>query len=389
MADSNRNDDKASDETAAAPPRWKECAAAFAAGLRRPSVIGTLGALVVAALQLLALCLLVTPRTLARIDPGYLLDNQFDVFTYSTFQIHQMRQTPARELGVLLVGSSTLREAIRDDQVMEDALTASLQEPVNFFRIPSGWQSLWETVAVVDYLPEHFHGVIVVGVDPGRMGRPRELLARWIKTPLLAIDSPHFREEIELAGLQPPRRTGVFLLDHAKFFAARKYTPLRLLGGPIQAETHFTHLVSPWPEEKWRRVETRELPEWVGNFAKHGAQNLDILRRLIQRERAAGNRLVLLETPLHPRAERACGQSYQDYLQAMREFAQQQDVPFWRLDEEAQIKEDDFTDFVHLCTYTSQLRYQTVLMNKLEPILSQMQREKRRQKLAFLPKEPS
>jgi hypothetical protein len=190
-----------------------------------------------------------------------------------------------------------------------------------------------------------------------------------METPLLAIDSPHLREEIRIAGLQPPRQTGVFLLDQAKFFSARKGVLFRLVGGPVEPQMHFTHMLKPWSEEKWQLAEQRDLPQWVEAFDTEGPANRAILERLIQRVRAAGNRIVLLETPLHPRARRACGEKYNEYLQAMQEFADEQDVPFWCLDEEAQITEDDFVDFIHLCTHTSQLRYQTVLMNKIEPVL--------------------
>jgi hypothetical protein len=362
--------------------------AALIDGMRRPSVVGTIGALVVVLIQLVVCCVVITPRTLARIPAGYMVDNQYDVFTHATFLTHQMHYSPAKELGVLLVGSSTLREAIVDDESMAQALTESMGVPVDFFRVPSGWQSLWETVAVVDHLPAGFRGVIVVGIDPGRMGRPRELLQWWLETPLLAIDSPHFREEIRLAGLEPPRRTGIFLLDHARFFSARKNIPLRLVGGPIEPVTHFTHLLDPWSEERWQQVEAGELDEWMAGFTSNGQANMAIVQRLIEREHRRGNQVVLLETPLHPRARRACGQAYDDYLLEMQQFAQQQAVPFWRLDDEAQITEEDFMDFVHLSTHTSQLRFQTVLMNKLEPVLREI-RQRFQQRTSPQPATPA
>ncbi len=342
---------------------------AFMDGLKRPSITGTLGAFIVAACQLLVACVVVTPLNLARIPSGYALDNELDVFTQATFDIHKMRASDPRDTGVLLVGSSTLREAVFDDNAIQDALSNSMNADVSFYRITSGWQSLWETVAIVDYLPNGFRGVIIVGVDPGRMGLARDALARRIKTPLLAIDSPNYRDEIHTAGLKPPRRTGIFLLDHARFISARKTIPLRLIGGPIEPEMHFSHLSESWSDDKWEQVERVDLPQWIQEYESHGALNLQLLDRLHKRIRQAGSRLVLLETPLHPRVRRACGAKYQNYCEWVQRFAEQQDVPYWSLDQEAQLEAEDFSDFIHLRTHTSQLRYQTVIMNKIEPVL--------------------
>lgn len=350
--------------------RWKIALHAFLDGLLRPSMASCVGAVALAAFELVLLCLIVTPQFVAQANPGYLQYDEWDDFTYMTFQSQRIKHSQPSQLGVLFTGSSTIREAVYDDRIMEQELSDLLQNPVHFYMTGTSWQSLWETVAIVDHLPIDFRGVVVIGVAPGRLSHGREWLERLIEHPQLALDSPLFWEEVRLAGLVPARQSGIYLVDHAKFYASRHRLPWRLVTGPIGYHRHRYTNAPPWTDAHWAEA-SQQWDRWLDGFQTHGDQNFQLLSRLIDRLRGRGVDVALLETPLHPRIVRAGGARYENYCEAVGQFARQHHVAYWNLDNEAQLDATDFHDWVHLKKPEAQRRYQQVLAQRLVPMLQE------------------
>src|SRR5450432_636302 len=82
----------------------------------RPSRLATGGAIVVAALLLVASCLLFTEKRVSELKPGALMLNERDEYAYLTSQVLHIAHADKEKLSVLVFGDSAIREAITDEK---------------------------------------------------------------------------------------------------------------------------------------------------------------------------------------------------------------------------------------------------------------------------------
>jgi hypothetical protein len=347
----------------------RQAADALIRGATSISLAGCAGAVVVAVLQFAVLCLLVTPQFVGRIDPGYLVYSPIDDFAVVTATAQRMRYDRP-ELGVLLAGPSTCREAIYDPQQMERDLTAAVQMPVHFYLAASSWQSLWETAAVLDHLPADFRGLVVIGMTPGRLARTDRWLCRLLEHPQLGLTSSSLQDEVLRAGLDPPASTGVYLVDQAPFFAARRRALLRYVSGPLPYQRNRYAGKRSWSPRHWQEFMDTTLVEWGDLFPLASRQNLEVLERIVKRLRNRDIKVVLLEAPLETgRIEELCAEWLPQYYTSLEEFARRESIPLWDLNREVALTPEDFFDWGHLKNPEAQQRYQAALVQRLIPLL--------------------
>lgn len=355
--------------------RWREAGAALMEGLSGVTLPGLLAAGTVAVAQFALLACWITPDFVARVDEGYLVYSPIDDFAMVTKVALKIERSDPETLQLVFAGPSTTRESVLDDRRMEADLERLVGEPVRFWLAASSWQSFWETAAVVDHLPEGYRGAVLIGITPGRLSRSVDFLARLLDKPQMALDSPSFDREVELAGLPVPEKTGIYLWDHARFFAARRAALWRLLRGPMPYHRNRYADRPRWTDAHWQQWESEVASRWGANMQKCKDANLAVLDRILNRLDAQGIPSALVHTPMDEARLMAVGPDwYPVYINAVQRYAAQRGVPFWDLNEQVGVTTDDFFDWGHFRRRKTQLRYQAALAQKVGPLLQKCAR---------------
>jgi hypothetical protein len=343
----------------------RAAAGALAAGAIQPSLAAAVGAILLALGQVALAAVIVTPRFVAGLRPSALMNDPMDFEALATVNALRMRFAPGSTPGVVYTGDSVAIEALDDERQLAAELRDRVNREVRLEFLATHGQTLYQTVALLDQVPGHFRGVIVLSVGPEQMTTPLDRLRRWGESPEVALYSPSLREEMQRQGLTPPGQTGIYFIDFGRFFVARRAALLRRLVAPaVEPDIHYyTDHFPAWTDRQWRanlpRAGLRLATEQQGDM-------FALLERVVARFRGKpGVRLVLLEKPLNARLAEGYGEAYADYLETATAFAARTEVAYWRLDEDAQLTPGDYHDWAHLGNPEARRRFQQALVGRL------------------------
>jgi len=336
-------------------------------GLTTPSPPATALMILIAGVIWVLLWFGFGPRHVARWG-DHLAENPRDSYAFTTSRLACLDELV--EPGVptaIVTGASGVRYAIGDFAALEDELRTHVAG-ARVVDLTTDDQSVLETLAILDLIPDRFGGIVVVGTNPHRWSRPaaqRDPEAGFVYR--LGVRSPYLDHWRALNG-EPPRPEHSYFWDNREFLLPR-LGPLiaNTLDAPPDEFVPRAHNPRRAPDARWeafaRTVETIEE-----RFATRGQPNLQLLAHAGRRfgQRTAG-RLALLESPLAPRAARECyGPEFLALYDArMRRFAARQGWPYWTLQEAAELEEDDFFDWMHLRNGAARARFRTQLALRL------------------------
>lgn len=347
----------------------------FSQGATAPSLVACFGSLALALAQILLMCWTWTPERLAQVDPSRLMSSPYDYDAYVTLAANRLIQTPPAGRAVVWVSTSGGRHSIDDAGALAADLAERIHDPVQVELLATGAQTLWESAALLDALPDPFDGVALVTVGPSRLAWSPERLVELSRSPRLALDAASFQGALEAHGISVREPTGIYFLDHASFFLARRL-PL-LLQGIVPGPTYSAHRYPDGEqatEAQWAQSE-RTILERKRVLAENTQLNLEILAGIVTRVRARGGRVALIESPRHPRALELWGESYELYWEQLERFARERDLELWDLDAEAGVDADNMRDWSHIRTPEIRVRYRRALAARLAPLLAEPNRE--------------
>jgi len=361
------------------PPRGRSlfvsCVDTFLGAATRPSLATAVGAIVLALGQVALVAAIVTPKFVARLNPSALMNDPMDFEAFATVVALRMKFGDGGAPGVIYTGDSVAIEALDDVGALVADLSDRVGSNVPFEFLATHGQTLYQAVALLDQVPEHFRGVIVLSIGPEQMMTPLDALRSWGESPEVAVYSPSLRDEMERWGLAPPVQTGIYFIDFGRFFVARRAAVLRQLGAPaVEPDIHYyTKHFPPWTEAQWRT----NLPRAGLRLAVDRRPDMfALLERAVQQHQGrAGVQVVLLEKPVNARLAQAYGPSYSDYIAAATAFAERMDVPYWRLDDEAGLTPDDYHDWAHLGRPAARRRFQDALSRYLADSVQRIRAE--------------
>jgi hypothetical protein len=342
---------------------------AFLDGALRPRLGVTLGAIAFALVEIFALCLVVSPDVVARLEPGVLARNTDDDGAALTHALVTAQRAPARSSHVALVGASSMREAIWHidslaDTVAQDAGLAQGASTLSAFDLTSGGQALAESLAVLRALPESQRGVVVLGIGPGTLFADRDELQARFEHPISALAVDDMNALARALGMPERVSTGIYFLDHLQFFVSRPQVPVRLAVGALTLRRHRYLGRTPWTEARWAerldalRLDFARRAQDEALVAAHLAALEETLTRLARDTRW---RVVLIEPPLAPRARPTLAEARQAAHALIAPLAERMDVPLVDLDAEARLVDADFHDFTHLRSEDAMRRYEARL----------------------------
>lgn len=345
----------------------------FWAGATQPTLAGLCGAVVVALLMALACAVLITPQSMRHIA-RYFTANVRDEYADATADLMEMQGSTATGLSVVVMGDSTTREAISDVAHFEQLLSERLGQAVHVQILAPGGLTHWEALTMVDTFIDNFRGVVVMQIAPSALTRDRTAAQELLNWPRLAIQSAIMDDEMRLAGLRIPWRSGNYFVDNYAFFIARPRVFHNLFTGPPETLTHVMQTWTPPTPAQWQEAVTK-LTAWRATYQQSKQQNLHVYQTLIARAQSRGVKVALLEEVISPRAEAvgyaepAARELLAQYTQDVRQFARQHDVAYWDLRDQAGLKDDDFIDHTHIQTQEGRERFTSLLADRVAALL--------------------
>jgi hypothetical protein len=355
-------------------PLLRTAGLAFLDGLIRPSLLAVsiAAALCLGTIELATL--LIDATAMSGEDSALFALDPLDDYAFATSDALRLLHAPPQGRHVALIGTAAMREALTVGDDIAARLSHRLDQTVPVIDFMSGGQSGIEMAALADSLGDDFEGVLVLGISFSRLAADNAELASLVREPRLAFASAAGDAEIRAAGFTPPPRTGLYLLDHYKFFVARyRAIVWHLLTGTRPVHRDRTYLGrAPASPAQWA-ADAATLTARLSHYQNRADSNLGALDRLIRRfPDRAKVRIVLLEIPLNPLArDTVIGPAFVEAHRArMEDFARRNGVDYWDLNQTAGLVPEDFQDWAHVSSVGGRDRWTADLIDRLGLLLS-------------------
>lgn len=349
----------ASEEQSAAPNAWRE----FWDGLTRPSAGAIILAFALNVTLFVGLTVWVDVSFFQSDFAWYLATRDLDLDVYTTVDAMRMSQRQSDDPLVVVLGASATIDSV-DGELLERSLHEITQRDHTVYKLTTGGQDLWDSMMLAGAIPRGSRGIVAIATPPGRFVTDRKTLESLGISPRIGLPSPWLDEELEHYGLEPPNRTGIYVIDQDKFLCARVPFLLRnLVMGPIPRSEMPTIGRDPISEEKWK-LRTPPLIKGLSVWPTNIEDNLQVLARLIRHLRETTEVTVLLiEPPVSPRLLREPGMDelFSRHRQRLQLFSEEQDCPYVDISNEIGVVEDDFRDWFHLRNEETAAQYTALL----------------------------
>ncbi|MDB5321400.1 MAG: hypothetical protein JWN40_3031 [Phycisphaerales bacterium] len=349
-------------------------------GVSTPSLGALAGALLVVAALFISGALLVTPKVMANRSELFAANSQ-DEFAFVTAHALKIASAPATGLSVTVIGDSSLREAITSPEVLARLVSLDAGRPIVANLLAAGGLNHFDEVALSDLLRDHLRGVILLEISPNALNWSRPILDTTTLD-RLGFKSRTLDHELRMAGVKRPHRVGNYFLDNYQFFAARSSNVTHLFNASCEARQHLIDESGRWSDTKWKR-EGRKIVGWEQHFGRFEEANLDVYRRMIDRlRRNPALRVGLIETVENPRAQTQWAGFARDrtararYKADLIRLAESDKVPILGLVEEAELRPDDFIDYIHVYDSGARARFTRVLAHRVANLLAGLPDEK-------------
>ena len=203
----------------ASPPAWRLAAADLVEGLTEASTLAALCMAAAFAAMLGVAAWFFSPATLAGPQGAFLARSAHDAEGFVTREALALAATPATAPRLLVLGPSTLAQALGDPTAVEEALAAETDVPWEVHMLTTPLQSPYDQMAILETVldargPADPPVLVALGVGPQRMTWLPERLAREEAQARLGLRSSWADEEMRRSGYPPRPRTGVWALDN-------------------------------------------------------------------------------------------------------------------------------------------------------------------------------
>ncbi|MEZ4320683.1 MAG: hypothetical protein R3F61_24595 [Myxococcota bacterium] len=339
----------------------------FLQGLTTPSVSALAGAAGTVYLLAGLSVALVGPGWLTHGNVRWLASGPEDDYAYVTASVLDRTLSPdptaqSRETVVILGGSGT-RESLTDEADIEHRLAERLGRSVDVLDMTTDAQTVIEGAGLLETVDAR-PLLVVMGLGGHALATTADDLYTPYSMPRLGFRSPVVDSEFEQLGWPPLRETGWPLVDNRDFYLVRlPYLPVNLLrGGTSRAQHRYLGLPPLEPDQ----IRT-DFADLLDAMRANRDLHLGVVGRSIDRVRAGGGEVVILEAPASEAWFGTPEESsfYAEVRASFANFTASRQVPLWNLDTEARLVHDDFRDPAHLNNTAAQARYTNALVDRI------------------------
>jgi hypothetical protein len=345
----------------------------FVSGVRTTS----LGAIVLG--SLLALVFLAMLETLAATDKffdlfpeAYVRGPYFDTLTGAAYQLHRYRNARNRSPSLILLGGSSLREALSSDEVLlEDLEKAGI--PLRPLNLAWHGQTIFGSLAVTESLPKN-EGLLLIAVSPYRLNSSLQNAKEYVDDFRLVPPGPESRRLAGAEAVRWPNVSSPQLSGWLRHLISVSYERLleyersgdwfRLKWRAIPVPGHRFDETDKLPPAAFEKEEKEVIERHGPDFLRNRSVSLAALRTLISLAKQKGYRPILLETPFSPRGRAAFESVWNEYSRELRLVSRETGTKDWDFFWKLNFADSDFRDFSHILPSQRQ-RFQESFVNML------------------------
>lgn len=366
------------------PPKamsaWQVALTELLEGFVESSTTAFLALLVGLGLGIFALFWFFSPSTIAGPMGAYLPRSSSDAAAFATREALVLGRTPVRAPRMLILGPSTIAQAIALGDTLSTEIESNSGIPWNVHVLTTPVQSPFDQMALIEtalknHDPEGPPVLIVLGVGLQRLGWSMERLTEYESMARIGVRSDWVDEEMLMLGMQPRARTGIYLLDNYRFvIGERTETIVRLaLQRPVPRTVDIY--------SKGQSMNLGERPYKSMLFQITAGQAdastyFELHARLAERlEAFPGVYLAFIEEPLAPDflAARGLLDEQAGMHVALREFTRRIGAVYWPVVTEAGLQPADYHDNLHLKRGPAQERVQRALARHVSDFARHLQ----------------
>lgn len=284
----------------------------------------------------------------------------------------QLQASPSTQPLLVILGASTTRESLSSAHIA-DLLEARTGHRLAVHNLTFSSQHILESLALTDAIPEGGNGVVVIGVNPIRMGKEVNV-ARYFRGVNVGFVSPSLRDEARYWNVKPPESTGWYAWDN-RYFLLRLWKSVsnalpRAILLPMRRKTPSEYFYEGMPllDNQHLQHEYAKVRESLSAYDTVLPQNLAALERLVKRLEARRLQVVLVESPRNDEFAGSfqSGAFYTRYQSDMREFAQRLNLEYADPNTEVHLTTSEFYDWGHLRSAEARNEYSAALVRRLQ-----------------------
>lgn len=343
-------------------------------GLFKPSGLSAIVACVTALCCTLFYLLYITPERILHLTPELAThDGDDDIFLTSTV-LGLKKNTPAGQ-AVFLLGDSSIRDAVRKELLQKTLFDAGLDYSVVDLR--SGGQTILESLAIVDNIPETSAGIVVLGNSPRRLYLTSRMIDWAQKGSRRGFSSLAVDQYLSEYKHKSSRKTGIYGLDNFWFVVPRLVQ--NIYDRDKQDFSHVEHRNEGFgvlPEHVLEEMEASYMSV-IKKPYKAYSEDLGAGREVLRRiDRLVGKNqnlsLLMLETPLNPEfIDIRLGRNfYSEHIIDAASFYKENNMLYFNANDLVKFSSTDFIDVVHLSNTAAINRYTKIVANKLLAIIN-------------------
>ena len=339
-----------------------ESFSAFTAGLIKPSLTAIMTAVV--AFIFSGLWFLQSAEDLVAGYPQLLASGPGDDYAFITAAALNVADTKPSRRGVAVLGASCLRAATDEVKIESELQNADISERV--FNLTTRGQSLWESIAIADYIVPGFGGVLLIDTNPLRFARGLSTLETIMRNQRVGFRSPILVELALDANIPATPATGYYAWDNRIYLRTRLNKVFKnLLLGPVEHE--HSRLSETIDKEKRNRVIERNTED-IKSYDEDVEVLIDAINKLSTAlSRSDSATIILIEPPINPNfIDTVIGRDfYARHMNRIRQYARSTNIRFWEMNEELAFGKSNFADWCHLNNTHSRDEYSQLLTDNL------------------------
>ncbi len=333
----------------------------------------SMASLLIAVATILAILLLVSPATFNLVPHELLILEEKDLDILAIQKAHDLRSLPPSSLAVTLIGSSSLQEALLDEEEIESQLRSKLNAEIHVTKLTARGINLWDMARFMDSIPENYNGIVLlcISMEYG-LKKDRNILERF------PLPSATFDDILKRNGVEPKNKSGIYLLDNLRFFSIRTTALIKsIFFGPISPVTYFNNGVkvsqlNAIEQGRFRRA----VEDLTSSYQHHSETNLTILADLYNTLQGPNVHGVFLHPPrniafVQPIYTSLDKKLYLKQVDAdYRKFSDLQGVTYWNFNDKHAFGYDDFRDHSHVSNDEARTRYTHMVIEQLAALMS-------------------
>ena len=238
-----------------------------------------------------------------RLDAGWLLSTPYDDWTHAMWAVNQLDES-SDTTPIYLVGGSGSREAVISNESVEEALTAGKPGHYRFLNLGTRNQTFFETVILIENLPDTKSGLIVFAITPHFFTDGVGDAHAAVYGTRFPLYSYTLVGALDAMGLLNRDALPINVLRYRAIFS--NYLNKRIAGGTLFKYLPYRyHLYEGHPPMQAAKLNEKFnfIASAMADYPRYAALNFHMLEIAVKLAQEKGYKVLLIDLPRNPAGE--------------------------------------------------------------------------------------